>query len=106
VFESKWVFEIGDRVQLQQVLMNPVLMLLNPCKLSPIDRRHSQLAPENTPEIPIGLPADLLERRPDIVEADRNVAAATAQIGVAKAAYFPRLSLAWPVMNARTPRVC
>jgi len=81
-------------------------MLLNPCKLSPLDGRHSQFAPENTPEIPIGLPADLVERRPDIVEADRNVATATAQIGVAKAAYFPQLSLAWPVMKARTPRVC
>lgn len=45
------------------------------------------------PQIPIGLPANLLERRPDIVEADRNVAAATAQIGIAKAAYFPQLSL-------------
>ncbi|QEE30411.1 efflux transporter outer membrane subunit [Terriglobus albidus] len=45
------------------------------------------------PQIPIGLPANLLERRPDIVEADRSVAAATAQIGVAKAAYFPQLSL-------------
>ena len=45
------------------------------------------------PTIPIGLPAELLKRRPDVLEADRNVAAATAQIGVAKAAYFPRLSL-------------
>jgi outer membrane protein, multidrug efflux system len=45
------------------------------------------------PAVPIGLPSDLLKRRPDVLEADRNVAAATAQIGIAKAAYFPQLSL-------------
>lgn len=55
--------------------------------------RGRELDALTSPGIPAGLPSQLLERRPDIIEAEENLAAATAQIGVEKAGYFPSLSL-------------
>lgn len=53
---------------------------------------ESQSIP-NLPQIPLSLPSQLLERRPDIASAERSVIAANANIGVAKAAYYPDLTL-------------
>jgi multidrug efflux system outer membrane protein len=67
-----------------------VLLGQNP---GPILLGDSVLEKQLTPEVPAGLPSALIERRPDIREAEQQLRSANAQVGVAKAEFFPQLSL-------------
>jgi multidrug efflux system outer membrane protein len=80
------------RAELENALA--ILAGANPAtfKLAVLAAANANWNPQ-PPAIPAGLPADLLERRPDVAEAERQLASANAQIGVAKAAFFPVLRL-------------
>jgi outer membrane protein, multidrug efflux system len=74
----------------QQENFLSVLLGRNP---GPIARGRPLDAQAKAPEIPAGLPSELLERRPDIQQAEQLIVATNAEIGVAKAAYFPSVAL-------------
>lgn len=86
---SAQVPQIEEQIQQQE---NGLRLLLGQ---DPGPVRHSDPDALNPPpqDLPVGLPSKLLERRPDILQAEQQLVAANAQIGVARAQFFPQLSI-------------
>jgi len=80
-----------DERQIEQT-ENRISLLLGKIP-GPAARGNLLTAQQTPPEVPAGLTSALLERRPDIQEAEQTLIAANANIGIAKAAYFPQISL-------------
>jgi multidrug efflux system outer membrane protein len=86
---SETIPDVERQIQQQENVLS-ILLGENPQSIPRGRSITEQPAPET---VPAGLPSELLERRPDIRQAEENVVAANAQIGVAKAAFFPSFSL-------------
>jgi multidrug efflux system outer membrane protein len=83
--------ELSDVARQRAETLNAIALLCG--KPASAFEIHERPATAEPPVIPVGLPSSLLERRPDIASSERNLAAKNAQIGVARAAYFPVLHL-------------
>jgi outer membrane protein, multidrug efflux system len=81
--------DIERRIEQQENFLS-ILLGENP---APVARRKPLVEAMGLPVVPAGLPSSLLDRRPDIESAEQQLIAANARIGVAKAAYFPQISL-------------
>jgi multidrug efflux system outer membrane protein len=77
----------------QMVIQENQIRVLLGVHPGPVARPPGALESESLPNVPPGLPSDLLERRPDIRQATQLMRAANAQVGVAVADFFPRLNL-------------
>jgi outer membrane protein, multidrug efflux system len=86
---SETIPDLERQIQQQENVLS-VLLGENPQSMPRGRALTEQPVPQN---VPAGLPSELLERRPDVRQAEQIVVAANAQIGVAKASFFPSLSL-------------
>jgi outer membrane protein, multidrug efflux system len=81
--------ELRRQITLQE---NQICVLLG-ADPGPVTRRPRAILDESLPDVPPGLPSALLERRPDVLQAEQLMRSANAQVGVATADFFPNISL-------------
>jgi outer membrane protein, multidrug efflux system len=86
---SETIPDLERQIQQQENLLS-ILLGENPGPIARGRALTEQSLPQN---VPAGIPSELLERRPDVRQAEENMVAANAQIGVAKASFFPNLQL-------------
>jgi multidrug efflux system outer membrane protein len=86
---SETIPDLERQIQQQENVLS-VLLGENPQSIPRGRALTEQPVPQN---VPAGLPSELLERRPDVRQVEENMVAANAQIGIAKASFFPSLSL-------------
>ena len=89
------------RMMIQKENELSVLLGKNPTTIQRGTLLTEQVMP---PDVPAGLPSELLQRRPDVLQAEHVLAAATARIGVAKAARFPKVTLTG-ILGVASPRL-